>query len=282
MKTILVPVDFSKNAKVAAEYAIAIAKKTKASIILLNVFETPIMYTEIPLTTIQMDYAMIHDAAARRLKEFNKSIKAAGGSVNIELMLGQGLPSSRVHEIALERKADLIVMGTTGKGMAGRIFLGSNASRIIRNAPCLVLVVPPKAKFNGFKKIIYSTDLTNDSIKHTNAILPIAEEFKSEIIYLHVNSLFDRPEVSKDVKELSKKIKKYIDYPKTSGFVSNDEDIPDGINNFLKKHKADCLAMYTHHRTLVQKLFHKSITKSMSYHSTLPLLVIHELDHTAA
>jgi nucleotide-binding universal stress UspA family protein len=225
-----------------------------------------------------MDFAMIHDAAARRLKDFYKSIKPKAGKVNIELMLGQGLPSSRVYDIALERKADLIVMGATGKGLAGRAVLGSNASRIIRNSPCLVLVVPPKAKFNGLKKIVYSTDLTNDSIMHTRAIMPLVKLFNSELIFLHVNSLFERPELSSDVKSLSRKIKDLVRYEKTSGYISNDENVNEGINNFLKKHKADCLAMFTHHRNVLGNLFHKSITKKMSYHTDLPLLVIHEKD----
>jgi nucleotide-binding universal stress UspA family protein len=200
MKTLLVPVDFSKNSKTAVEFAIGIAEKMKSSIILLHVFETPIIYSEIPLTTVQMDFAVIHDTAARRLKEFYKSIKTKAGSVSIELMLSQGLPSSRIHDIALERKVDLIVMGSTGKGLAGRMILGSNASRIIKNSPCLVLVIPPKSKFRGFKKIVYSTDLTNDSIRHTTSILPLARNFNSEIIYLHVNSLFERPDIEKDLR----------------------------------------------------------------------------------
>lgn len=278
MKTILVPTDFSKNANVAFNYAIALAKKTKAKIILLHVFETPVLYTEMPFVTVPMDYASLHDIAAKNLKSYFHKFKNTVGKVYVELMLSQGLPSAMVIQVAQEKKADLIVMGTTGKGIAERIFIGSNAVRLIKNAPCLVLAVPPKGKFDDIKSIIYTTDLTSESINHAKSILPFAKALDAEIIFLHVNGLFERPELKKDAAILSKKIKKNISYPKISGFVCNDDDIPSGINGFIKKHKADCIAMYTHHRSILSSLFNKSITKNMAFHTTIPLLVIHEKD----
>jgi len=277
MKTILVPTDFSANSKNAVLFAINLAKKTKASILLLHVFESSTIFTEIPLTTMQMDFAVAHDAAAKKLKAFYAKIKSAVGNINVELKLAQGLPSARVSEVALERKVDMIILATTSENQLERFLLGSNATRIISHAPCLVLAIPPKSKFTGFSKIVYSTDLTDDSISHTNTIIPFAKIFNSEILFLHVNSLYDRPEINDDVEELAEKIS-HIDYKKKSGFVSNDEDIPSGINNFIKHHKTDCIAMYKHHKNLLQKLFRKSITKSVSYHNRVPLLVIHEKD----
>ncbi len=278
MKTILVPTDFSKNATVAFQYAIGLAKKTKAKIILLHVFETTVLYTEIPMSTVQMDYTMLHDTAARNLKRYYHKFKSEIGKLNVELMLSQGLPSAMAVQVAQERKVDLMVIGTTGKGLAGRLFIGSNAVRLIRNSSCLVLAIPPKGKFEEIKTIVYTTDLTNESVIHAKSILPFAKELNAELIFLHVNSLFERPEIKSDAAKLSKKIKKLISYPKTSGYVCNDEDVSIGINNFIKNHKADCIAMYTHHRSILGSLFNKSITKTMSFHTKVPLLVIHEKD----
>lgn len=277
MKTILVPTDFSKNAENACQFAIEIAKETKAKIVMMHAFETPILYSEMPAIGAAFDYKAIHDSSMNKLKRFYEKIKKHINGITIETMLLYGLPSSRIIETALEIKSDLIVMGTTGKGAVEKILMGSNTKRIIKNAPCMVLAVPPKAKYNGLKKIVYTTDLLSDNLRHAEIILPFAKAFNSEILFLTVNTHLSGNKES-DPDQIKSKIKKHIHYPKISGYVCDDMNIADGINFFLKKQKIDCLAMYTHHRNILQNIFNHSITKEMIVHLSIPLLVIHEHD----
>jgi len=277
MKTILVPTDFSKNADNACKYAIEIAKETKAKIILMHAYETPVLYTEVPMT-MQMDYMVLVKSASIELKKYYDKISKSAKGVKIELVLQQGLASARIKEIALEKKADLIVVGTTGKGALEKMIMGSNAARIIRKAPCLVLAVPPKAKYDGLKKIVYATDLLNDNLDHTKTLIPFAKAFNSEILFLNVNTHLLSGNEEDDLKTITKRIKSHVRYPKTSGYVCNEGNVADGINLFLKKHKADCLAMYTHHRGIMGNIFNHSITKEVALHVSIPLLVIHEND----
>lgn len=279
MKTILVPTDFSKNADNACKFAIEIAKEYKAKIILMHTFETPIHYSDAALMTTQMDYAVIYNAALRDLKKYHSKISKDAGGLTIELVLQQGLASARIKEIALEKKADLIVMGTTGTGAIERILLGSNTSRVIRKAPCLVLAVPPKAKYTGFKKIVYTTDLQNDNLKHTKTIIPFAKKFNSELLILNINIHLISTNEADDLKKITKTIKEHVKYPKTSGYLCNDINVSNGISYFMKKQKADCLAMYTHHRSMFENIFKPSITAEVANHVSVPLLVIHENDY---
>lgn len=278
MKTILIPTDFSKNADNACKYAIEIAKATKAKIILMHTFETPVLYSDIPLMTVQMDYAYMHNAAVKELKKYNEKISKLTTGLKIDLIVQQGLASSRIREIALEKKADMIVMGATGKGALERMMMGSNTSRLIRKAPCLLLAIPPKAKYNGFKKIVYSTDLLNENLDHIKSIIPFAKTFNSEILFLNINTHLLTGDEEDDLKKISKKIKEHVQYSKTSGYICNDVDVANGINFFLKKHKADCLVMYTHHRGIIENVFKPSITKKVAIHTSIPLLVTHEKD----
>src|SRR6188768_1364823 len=98
MKTILVPTDFSKNADNACKYAIGIAKETKAKIILMHAYETPVLYTEVPMT-MQMDVMMFEKSASVELKKYHKKISEIAKGVKIELVLQQGLASARIKEI---------------------------------------------------------------------------------------------------------------------------------------------------------------------------------------
>jgi len=277
MKTILVPTDFSGDAVNACKYAIALARETSAKIILMHTFETPVLYSEIPLVTTRLDYATLHDYALNELRRFHQKV-SKGTKLTWELVLQQGLASSRIIEIALEKKADLIVMGTTGKGSIERKLMGSNASRVIRNAPCLVLAVPPKAKYNGLKKIVYATDLLTDNLHHVKTMVPFAKIFGSEIMFLNIRPELSTGNEEDELKKITRKIKSHVSYPKTSGYVCVDGSVEKGINFFLKKHKADCLAMYSHHRNLIGNIFNPGITSEVAVHTAIPLLVIHESD----
>ena len=277
MKTILVPTDFSANADKACQYAIALAKDLKAKIILMHAFETPTSYTSVTMMTIQMDYATIHNSAINKLKNYYKKISKTAGKIEIQLVVQQGLASARIKELALEKKADLIVMGTAGAGSVERFLIGSNTTRTIRNAPCMVLAIPPKAKYKGLKKMVYTTDLTVENLNHANALAPLAKNFNAEIIFLNVNNQFIEYD-DNDLKQLKSKIKHHIRYPKTSSYVCTESNILYGIDYFLKSHKADCLAVYTHHRTFIQSIFGNSVASSLSFHTSIPLLIIHEHD----
>jgi nucleotide-binding universal stress UspA family protein len=279
MKTILIPTDFSKGAENACRYAMEIARIFNSKIILQHTFETPVIYSDVAFTTVQYDYKIVHDAAAKKLKVFHKKLFGANdeSGFKVEMVLQQGLASSRICETATEKKADAIIMGTTGAGATERLLIGSNASRVIKHAPCIVMCIPTKGKFDGLHKIIYATDLTEDNLNHVKEIYPLAKKFNSELLFLYVdNSSIVHDDV--DLNKVTAKIKKHIRYPKTSGFVCTDISIADGINYFLKHHQASGLAMYTRHRNLFVALFNPSISKRVALHVSVPLIVIHEKD----
>ncbi len=56
----------------------------------------------------------------------------------------------------------------------------------------------------------------------------------------------------------------------------NHDSIAEGINHFLKLHLADCIAMYTRHRSILKSIYSKSITKNLSLNTTILLMVVHE------
>ena len=280
MKTILVPTDFSKHADNALKYAIEIAKEMTAKIILMNIYETPVYYTDVPMVSPQTDYLLFHNSALAEMKShYNKISKSAGG-IKIELIVQQGLASARIKEIALEKKADLIVMGTTGKGALEKMLMGSNTARIIRKAPCPLLIIPLKAKYKGLKKIVYATDLKNDNLNHTKTLIPFAKTFNSEILFLNINTRVLSRNKEDDLIKITETIKKHVHYSKISGYVCNDVNVVNGINYFLKKHKADCLAMYTHQKNLLSTIFNSGITNEVAVHTSVPLFVIHEKERT--
>jgi len=276
MKTILVPTDFSSTADHACRYAVTIAHETGAGIILLHCYETPVLYSGLPMLEFQMDFETVREDALNKLKKYYKKIGKDLKGVKMELMLQQGLPSARINEAALEKKADLIVMGTTGTGVVERALIGSNTYRVIRNAPCMVMAIPPKATFDCLKKIVYATDMSFTNLAHARSIVPLAKIFNSEILFLNINTSLIKETNEEHLKKMMVRIRSHVRYPKLSGFVCDSPNVENGINYFLKRHDADCLAMYTQHKGLLDKFFKMSVTKAIAVHASIPLLVLHE------
>lgn len=272
MKTIICATDFSANAENAVKYAIEMNKVLKAKIILIHTYETPLIYSDAAPFTMQLDFKYIHDEAARKLKAFhNKLFKKTD---NVEMVLQQGLPSSRICDLALEKKADMIIMGSTGTGVAERMVFGSNALRVSRNAHCKVMLIPSKAKFNGLNKLVYSTDLSDDNLIQARELFPLAKKFNSDLLFLHVdNTMLGKDDET--LNEIIKKIKKFVSYSKKSGYVCTDASIPKGVEYFLKKNKADVLVLFHRQRNLIQTLYKTSLSKNISLHTNIPTLFLH-------
>lgn len=168
----------------------------------------------------------------------------------------------------------MVVMATTASSQLQRFLIGSNATRVVREAPCKVLLVPPKARFTGLKKIVYTTDLSDENLIASNQVAGIAERFNTELVFLNVDNK-SLVHDDNDLKRITHRIRQFVSYPKMKGFVCTDLNIADGITFFLKSQKADCLAMATHHRRIFQSMVNPSVTKRVSYQTNLPLLVIH-------
>lgn len=276
MKTILCPVDFSRNSRDALVYAIELAKIFNSRIILLHCYETPVVFTELPLGAIPVNPKELYENAQNRLRKFVSGIKTpASKIVKTEMVVMQGLASARAIETALEKKADMIVMGATGTTAVARLLMGSNALRVLRNAPCPVITVPQRTKFKPFKKIVYATDLQDDNLQAANSIIPLAKKFGSEILFLNIdNRLLMNDE--KDYQKMKKKISSAVRYSKVSGYVSTQLNIARGIQDFVKKTKPNCLAMFSRHHSIFGKLTGASVTAKTALTVKLPLISLPE------
>lgn len=273
MKTILVATDYSNIADNACHYAIEVARTLNSEIILLHVAETPLLFSG------QYYSAYIEEAEKKLNAYYNKLLKIAG-NVKISMTLQQGLASSRIVETAIENKVDLIVIGTTGSGFIERVLLGNNSLRIFRQAPCPVLAIPHDSKFKGISNIAYATDMKKDNITNARLLIPFAKVFNAEITFLNVSAALETKEFNEDLNGLTRQIKKHFNYPKMSGYLCNNLDISEGINYFVNHHSVDCLALYAHQHSLLQQMFGESITKKVSLHAKLPLLIIPENSFT--
>ena len=140
-KRILVPVDGSPTSIRGLDEAVRLAKLTGASIRLVHVLDQLVFMTG--METYTLDVIGILKESGQRIVQEMKARVAAGG-VDATTFVSDAL-RGRVCDVvadqAKEIDADLIVLGTHGRRGVGRLFLGSDAEQIVRNATVPVLLV---------------------------------------------------------------------------------------------------------------------------------------------
>ena len=133
LKHILVPLDFSDCSKYALQYAASLARQFGAELQLLHVIEP---YPPIP-EMYPIDVETVQDSKA----ELDALRRGVGEGVRSTVRLCTGAPHAEITQAARELKSDLIVIATHGRKGITRMFLGSTTEKIVRQAPCPVLVV---------------------------------------------------------------------------------------------------------------------------------------------
>jgi nucleotide-binding universal stress UspA family protein len=140
IKSILVPLDFSPPSKKALGYAVAVARQFKAKLTLLHVVEpvaTPDFAPSFPLV---MEDDKLIAAAKTELGRVVKATRVPRGIVE-KILVRFGRSFHEIADAARTRKVDLIIISTHGYTGLKHAVLGSTTERVVRHAPCPVLVV---------------------------------------------------------------------------------------------------------------------------------------------
>jgi nucleotide-binding universal stress UspA family protein len=137
---ILVPIDFSEHSKTALRYAVRFARAMNASIDLLYVIE-PMIYPA-DFSFGQVGYPNVEEELyVRGTNELKKLMaKEVGGSVPAKAIVRTGKAFYEITQYAEEQRVDLIIICTHGHTGMEHILFGSTAEKVVRKAPCTVLV----------------------------------------------------------------------------------------------------------------------------------------------
>jgi nucleotide-binding universal stress UspA family protein len=143
IRRILVPFDFSEHSEKAFTWALAMAERWRARLLLLHVVPQP-SYPSMVMGTFnvaEFEASLRADAEARAKEFVGKSQRR---TVQVDTQVVTGEPFGDICRIAEQEQVDLIIMGSHGRTGLGHVLLGSVAERVVRHAPCPVLVVGKK------------------------------------------------------------------------------------------------------------------------------------------
>ena len=199
LRNILFATDFSEASMHALPYAAGIARKLGSSVYLCHIVEPKPLVASAPEVAPSL-YEGIEEQAATQLTALAHSPELK--EIDAKTALGEGAIGDALPNLVLEKKIDLIVMGTHGRTGIRRLLLGSAVEAVCRVATCPVLTVGPglaPRTATTLSRILFATDLSDDSERILPYLRQMAEEYGSEITVLHVmpEELVTNPEAAK-------------------------------------------------------------------------------------
>ncbi|MEO7766407.1 MAG: universal stress protein [Ferruginibacter sp.] len=261
MNTVIVPVDFSSTSLHTARYA--------AQLMVGHVGVHMLVYHGYSKPSEEKESQEGLDKLKEEL--------VADFAINVETLIykSDDFPEG-LQRVARHRKADLIIMGITGKSALAQIFFGSNTLKMVETRVCPILIVPEKAAFNEIKNVMLTSDF-KDTVKTTPST-PIKDFLSVFNPHLHIVNVDKNHYISlttsyeKEKQELYQMFEAYD----PEFYFMRLYDVNEALTLFAHDKNIDLIILIRRDESLTDKLFRTSHTKNMTYHSTVPILVIHE------
>jgi nucleotide-binding universal stress UspA family protein len=283
MKTILVLTDFSIRADNAAHYALKLAQKIKANLLVCNVFLEPSaqpMASQVPwpmetYETFEEDSINdVSELAGRLNKQLDKDVADGEFRPVIEQSSIAGFVANGLNEIVAAHHILMAVMSIHSTDNLSTFLLGDHAWEIIEKANCPVLLVPYQETFNGYKKIAFGTDLADSDIDVLHCLSGFAKYLNFEILIAHVTAERSSDQEEQNlVKHFLKQVSSAINYPMIYYRAIYNAHVTTGLHWLSQHSDIDMLVVVHHKRGFFQRLFGGSISQNLAEHPNIPLLV---------
>lgn len=253
---ILVPIDFSDQSFIALSQSYNLARLTNSYIRLLHVIDQDFFSSLTEGLFSQYNYGdTIKEDLQKRLDEIAVKIKQEQKIVAVT-NLRTGKIYNEIIEESKDCDASIIVMGTMGSSTLMKKFLGSNASRVIREAECPVITIKGTEHRKGCDNILLPLDLTKETKEKVSKTIEIARLYKSHV---HIVTILESDDefIIKKLERQMEQVKEFVESENIScstACIKND-DVAQGINDYAKEINADLVVIMTQQELNFSDLF---------------------------
>jgi nucleotide-binding universal stress UspA family protein len=140
LRTILVPTDFSETSDKALDFAIELAQKFDAAVVVMHAYEIPVIGFPDGSLVATADVASRIQDAGRKGLDASVAVRSSRG-VKVTSVLREGPAADEIRSLAEELKVDMIVIGTHGRRGIARALLGSTAENVVRTVTVPILTI---------------------------------------------------------------------------------------------------------------------------------------------
>lgn len=275
MTNFLVPVDFSRAALNAAEYAMQMAHSMEsATLKLLSV---------LPPMGIGSDGSPINEDEKVRLHAANQMLEAlqvqlfeiAPVPIEIKVAFGEFLPELRA--CLSTESYDYVVMGIASASAIEEKMLGSSAIDVAQESHIPVVIVGEQMRFQPIKKVAVAVELNNVANNVAGLqIKNILDSFKAELHFVHANEDISLQLTTHEQSEKQQLLAMFESYQPQFAQVHMHQFV-DAINTFLHQHEINMVLVMPRKHNIWQKFFGTNHTRQLAFHSVAPVAALHHV-----
>ncbi len=270
MKTIIVLTDFSDHALYALKAAAGIARKARAGIRLVHVYNLPAVGVE-HFHFYHNFFDEIKTKTQERLDEladkpFLKNIRVQKHLLTDKL-IWEAVNSPQF------RGAGLVVVGSHGTSGYSSAFIGSNTEKVIRHANIPVLTIKNENFNLNIKKLVFASDFGEGSVEAFKKIREFPGLFKASLHLLKVITPTDFEPTPESLELMTGFIKK-LKLRNCFVHIYNSYDVETGIMDFSEKIGAGMVMIPTRGRTGLVRLINGSVAERVARYEPGPVLSI--------
>lgn len=276
-RNVVVPVEFVQDAKEAIQYAIHLGKNWKVKIIFVHGYAPDSVPALMPRPGVSANPLVVapveqHKLYSELMKDYLNQFDLLS-AINYTYLVAPGETVDVICKTALEKNADLIVLDTEGVHEMDPSLKGTIWEKLIRKESCPVLIVPKvlaSYTLETLSLVLDSNSLENPI--NLDLLVEILKVSKAKLRIVHISengdTVFKKKELLNYYRESLQKIKH-------SFHVFYDNNIHDGIHEFLSSYPVDLLVLLHKERGgFCERLFQPGVGKKKSLNTNIPMLII--------
>lgn len=293
VRRLLVPIDFSAAANAAFVATVPWLDRFRAELHLVHVYSP-----EYPAPVMMVSSLLASESEIRqRVRSHLQKVAQAHALTlpRVNLHASNGRPYEQICRLARRLEIDLIITATRGRTGLKHLALGSTAERVVRHAPCPVLVVhPPTGSVRRlppeFKKILVAIDFSPCAAQGLAYAKAMAMQFGSRLVLLHSVDLsyystspeyvlYDFPPLieaaEKSAREQMLELISDTDWDGLEVEHALESGHPgEQVCRGARDLRADLIVTSTHGRTGLKRILLGSTAEYIVRHASCPVLVV--------
>jgi len=276
---IVIPIDFSEQCLIALNQTYNLARLTKSDITLLHVIDGDMFSAMISIFGDKEEKEKIYrEGISVELEKLANEARAKSG-LEIKTRIEKGKIYDCVNEVATELEAAFIVMGTSGASTLKKKMIGSNAVRVIGEAPCPVITIKGKEHTKGCNTIVLPLDLSKETKEKVGKCIEIATFFNSSVKVMSIVDTDDEFFINKHTRQMNQ----VLDFLQNSGIKCTgefikDDDIAEGVLKYADKVNADLIIIMTQQELEFTDFFIGTASAYIINNSEIPVCSIRPME----
>lgn len=273
MSKLLIPVDFSENAKVAANYAAQIAQETHDEITLFHSFTSH----SNKFANAKHLVDPTEEEAHHKMEELVAELLQNYPSLKISTLFGNGILAESLEKQEIKEQYHTVIMGTKGVTGLESVLIGSNTYDVIKESKIPVLAIPKNTIKLKKDNIALLTNFKPGELEVLKQAIPLyGKEFHLQLIHINKNNL--------EINILGQQLEKWIEQiiaetgiedisyivKAQSYFAGSRENIANGIHTIIRDEDIDVILITKSRKTFFQNIFTENIVKHMAFEIEVP------------